>query len=356
MIRPILVTIAATALLVGCSKGGAQAPPAVPPVFVETTVVNPAPIRDFAELVGQLEAEESVEIRPEMSGTVEKILFEEGAVVEAGALLLRLRDDERKAEFAAAEARERLAADTHRRFRQLAEEQVASASELERVARELDIAHAEVERARVRLNRTRIHAPFAGQLGARKVSPGARVTPDTPLVELYATERLRVVFAVPERYAPVVRVAVPLEVAVAAYPDEWFPAEVYFVSPAVDPTSRQRLLKGWVPNPQGRLWPGQFARIRTEIARRDQALVVPDSALVYDGQTSFVWRVGTERKAERVEVETGLRHEGRIEIRKGVHAGDEVVVAGTNKIFPGATLLTGPAPGASAQGKPAGES
>lgn len=356
MIRPLLAAIAAATLLGGCSKEGAKAPPAMPPVFVETTVVNPGPIRDFAALVGQLEAEESVEIRPEMSGVVAEILFEEGAFVQAGTLLVWLRDDERKAELAAAEARERLAADTHRRFRQLAEEQVTSAWELERVSRELDVAHAEVESARVRLDRTRIRAPFSGKLGARKVSPGARVTDANPLVELHATERLRVVFSVPERYAPAARVAVPLEVAVAAYPDEWFAGEVYFVAPAVDPASRQRLLKGWVPNSLGRLWPGQFARIRTEIARHDQALVVPDSALAYDGQAAFVWRVGAERKAERVAVETGLRQEGWIEIRKGVNAGDEVVVAGTNKIFPGATLMTGPPPGASAKGETAGES
>lgn len=349
MIRSMLAAVAVAALLGGCSKGGADGTSAPAPVFVETTVVNPAPIRDFAELVGQLEAEESVEIRPEMEGVVAEILFEEGAVVEAGALLVRLRDDERRAEFAAAEARERLAADTHRRFRQLAEEQVTSAWELERVTRELDVAHAEVERARVVLDRTRIRAPFSGRLGARKVSPGARVTDAAALVELHATERLRVVFSVPERYAPAVRVAVPLEVAVAAYPNEWFPGEIYFAAPVVDPVSRQRLLKGWVPNPQGRLWPGQFARVRTEIARHERALVVPDSALVYDGSEAFVWRVGAERRAERVAVETGLRQEGRIEIRKGVTAGDEVVVAGTNKIFPGATLTTGSPPAASGQ-------
>jgi membrane fusion protein, multidrug efflux system len=355
MIRSFLATIVAAALLGGCSKGGAEAPPPMPPVFVETAVVNPGPIHDFAELVGQLEAEESVQIRPEMSGIIEEILFEEGAVVQAGALLVRLRDDEQKAELAAAEARERLAADTHRRFHQLAEEQILSASELERVTRELDVARAEVERARVYLDRTRIRAPFSGKLGARRVSPGARVTDETPLVELHATERLRAVFTVPERYASVVRVGEPLEVAVAAHPDEWFPGEVYFVAPTVDPASRQRLLKGWVPNAAGRLWPGQFARVRTEVARRDQALVVPDSALVYDGQAAFVWRVGAERKAERVDVETGLRQEGRIEIRKGVNAGDEVVVAGTNKIFPGATLMAAP-PTATAHGQSTSES
>jgi len=340
MVRSVLAVLTAL-VAASCSKGGAGSPAArMPPVFVETEVVKPGLIRDFAALVGQLEAEESVVIRPEIAGTITEILFEEGASVAAGTMLVRLRDDERRAELAAAEARARLAADTHRRFRALGEEQIMSKAELERATRELDVAEAEVERARVRLDRTRIRAPFAGRLGARRVSPGDRVDSRTAIVDLHAADRLRLSFALPERYAPLAKVGTPLEVTVAAYPGDRFAGEVYFVAPAVDPASRQLQLKAWVPNPRGRLLPGQFATIRAEIARREDAIVVPDSALVYDGETSFVWRVGAERKAERIPVEIGLRQEGRIEIRKGVAEGDEVVVAGTNKVFPGATLTT----------------
>ena len=316
----------------------------MPPVFVETAVVKPELIRDVAELVGQLEAEESVELRPEVAGTVAEVLFEEGARVETGKPLFRLRDDEQKAELAAATAREQLAASMRRRFSNLAEDEVTSKSELDRVVREHEVARAEAERARVRLDKMLIRAPFAGRLGSRRVSPGDRVETDTELVDIHATERLRLIFAVPERYAAVLRKDFPVEVNVAAYADEWFPGAVYFVAPAVDATSRQLGLKGWVPNPEGRLWPGQFARIRAEIARHDEALVVPDTALVYDGQSSFVWRVAAERKAERIRVETGFRYEGKIEIRKGIASGDEVVVAGTNKVFPGATVADGAPP------------
>jgi membrane fusion protein, multidrug efflux system len=346
MLRALLLAIVACFLISACSGGDAagKAGGQMPPVFVDTIVIKPSAIRDVAELVGQLEAEESVDVHAEIRGIVEEIGFEEGARVEAGALLFRLRDAEQSAEVAAAEARERLAADTHRRFRELAEQEITSKWELERVTRELDIARAEVQRARVRLAKTRIRAPFAGRLGARKVSPGDAIDWNTPLVDIHATERLRLALAVPERFAPVARIGIPLEVAVAAYPGEWFRGEVYFVAPAVDPANRQLSLKAVVKNGDGRLWPGQFAQIRTELARRDDALVVPDSALVYEGRSSSVWRVGGDRKAERVDVETGIRGEGKIELRSGVAAGDEVVIAGTNKLFPGATLATSPPP------------
>ena len=352
-----LVIAAAVLSFIGCRQGGAEGTaPAMPPVFVETAVVKPELMRDVAELVGQLEAEESVELRAEIAGTIAEVLFEEGTFVKAGTPLFRLRADEQKAELAAATARERLSADTHRRFKDLAEEEITSKWELERVMREHEVARAEVDRARVRLDKMEIRAPFAGRIGARKVSPGDHVESDTPLVDVHATEKLRLVFAVPERYAPVVQKDFAVEVNVAAYPEEWFPGKVYFVSPAVDATSRQLLLKGWVPNGESRLWPGQFARIRAEIARHDDALVLPDSALVYDGQSSFVWRVAADRKAERVAVETGLRREGKIEIRKGIANGDEIVIAGTNKIFPGVTLMTSPPPSADKTQKPPAES
>lgn len=345
--RTLFLAGSIATLAVGCSSGGGGEPPAMPPVFVETQVVKPAPIRDVAELVGQLEAEESVAIRSEIDGMVAEILFEEGARVEKGTVLVRLRDADQAADLAAAEARERLAADTHRRFRQLGEEQVTSKWEIERVTRELDVARAERERARVRLEKTRLRAPFTGSLGARHVSPGDWVGTETEIVDIHATDRLRLLFALPERYAPLARVGSSFEVSVAAYGEERFAGEVYFVDPVVEATSRQLTLKGWVPNVGARLRPGQFATIRAEIERRDEALVVPDSALVYDGQASFLWKVGAARKAERADVETGIRQEGKIEIRRGIAAGDEVVVAGTNKVFAGASIMTSPPPAVS---------
>src|SRR5438105_3938745 len=113
MIRATLIIIAAASLAACGHGGGAEATArAMPPVFVETSFVKPEVMRDVAELVGQLEAEESVEIRPEVEGTITAVLFEEGAAVKAGTPLFRLRSDEQKAELAAAVARERLAADT----------------------------------------------------------------------------------------------------------------------------------------------------------------------------------------------------------------------------------------------------
>jgi membrane fusion protein, multidrug efflux system len=209
MIRSRTIPLAIAALaFAACRGSGANegGPPEMPPVFVETAVVEPEALRETAKLVGQLEAEESVVLRPEIDGVVEQILFDEGARVEEGTVLVRLRDAQQKAELASARARAALAADTHRRFRELAEQEVTSAWELERVTRELEVARAEVERAEVALERTRIRAPFAGRLGARSISPGDRVSPETNLVPIHATDRLRLIMPIPERYASLAEV------------------------------------------------------------------------------------------------------------------------------------------------------
>ena len=128
---------------------------------------------------------------------------------------------------------------------------------------------------------------------------------------------------------------IPVSIRVAPYPEQRFGGEVYFVSPTLDPAARRLLVKAWVPNPDHRLRPGLFAEIDAEIERREGALLVPESALLYGLDGTFVWRVDAEDRAHRVAVEVGLRNAGRVEIVGGLAAGDRVVAAGTHKVDPG---------------------
>jgi membrane fusion protein (multidrug efflux system) len=110
---------------------------------------------------------------------------------------------------------------------------------------------------------------------------------------------------------------------------------VYFAAPALDPRNRQLLLKATVPNPDRRLRPGLFATVLLDRAAADDAVVAPESAVVYDPQGTFVWRVTADGTAERVPVTLGQRTKGRVEVKSGLAAGDRVVSAGTNKVIPG---------------------
>ncbi|MGH7341390.1 MAG: efflux RND transporter periplasmic adaptor subunit, partial [Candidatus Rokuibacteriota bacterium] len=302
-------------------------------------------IRDELDLVGQLEADESVVIRPERAGIIDTVEFVEGQEVKTGTLLFRLRDDEERARVAEAEAQLALAEQNYRRAQALKGENVLSVAELERATAERDVARAHLDVAAVALDRTEIRAPFDGVLGRRTVSPGDRVTPErfgggegTGLVQIDAVATLKLVFTVPEIAIAAVRPDMPLAVSVAPFPGETFPGQVYFTAPALDPQNRRLVLKGRVSNPDRRLMPGMFANIRVEAARHENALALPESALVHEGDGVFVWRLDQAGAAERVAVVTGIRLPGRIEVTSGLRAGDRVVTAGTHKVSPGAPL------------------
>ncbi|MEW6272286.1 MAG: efflux RND transporter periplasmic adaptor subunit, partial [Thermodesulfobacteriota bacterium] len=268
------------ALLAACgSRADSTARNGPPPVAVEMTTVQRSSISETVELVGQLEADESVVLKPETQGVIASIAFEEGQRVERGALLFRLRDEEQRARLAEAVAALSLAEEEYRRAQSLAKQRTLSPAELDAATSRLDAARARRDLAQVELDRTEIRAPFDGVLGARRVSPGDRVDEDTELVRIDALSRLRLAFSVPEIGVPLAKIGLPLEITVAAYPGERFPGEVYFVAPSLDPANRRLLMKAFVPNDEHRLRPGFFANVHLELAEHDDALVVPESAV-----------------------------------------------------------------------------
>ena len=344
----IVLSLALAAVPGACGTPANSANPAAgpPPVAVEIVAVPRETIVDLVELVGQLEAEESVELRPDTSGVVRTVGFEEGDEVEAGALLFELRDDEQRAKRHEAEANLTLAEDELRRTRALAQQKTVSQSELDRAVANAAAARARRDLAQAELERMHVRAPFDGVLGARQVSPGDRVSTTTILGRIDAVERLRLLFTLPEAVLNLAQVGNSVEIAVAPYPDERFPGTVYFVAPTLDPINRRLGLKAWVPNAGQRLKPGLFANIQLEVARHPDALVVPEAAIAYDADGVFVWRVTAAQSVERVPVALGIRERGRVEVTQGLAAGDRIVAAGTHKVAPGVTVReAAPVPG-----------
>jgi membrane fusion protein (multidrug efflux system) len=301
--------LAALALSASCSREGGPSPatqagggPA--PAAVEVVTVALQPMLDSVDLVGQLESDESVEIRPELDGVIESVEFTEGQEVKKGAVLFRLRDAVQRARLHEAEANAALAEDVFRRTSQLAKQNVAAASQLDRARADLDAARARVEVARVEIDRTQVCAPFDGMLGVRQVSPGDRVTTSTSLVQIDAVARLRLAIVIPEIAVPIARVGAKVNLTTAPFPGEVFRGEVFFVAPTLDPATRRLQLKAWVPNPDRRLRPGLFANLKLNLGERSDVLLVPEEAVVYDRQGTYVWRVGEGNLAERVTVGT----------------------------------------------------
>jgi membrane fusion protein (multidrug efflux system) len=336
--RAVPALLVALALASGCGDPSANHGGPPPPPTVEVVTVDPKPFSDVVELVGQLESAESVVLRPEITGVIESIHFEEGQVVKTGDVLFRLKSERQRAALREAQAKRLLAADVFRRTQELARRQISAVAELDRARAELEAADAAVEIARVELERTEIKAPFDGAVGARQVSPGDRVNGDTSLVQVDMIDRLQLLFGLPETAVGLAREGIRVSVAVAPFPGEHFEGTVYFVAPALDPQTRRLALKAWVPNPGHRLRPGLFATLEAEVEHIEDALVIPESAIVYDAGGAYVWRVGADGLAARADVTLGPRREGNVVVREGVAPGDRIVTAGTHKVMPGAPL------------------
>ncbi len=327
--------------------------PGPPPAFVETVLIEPEDVQDLLEFVGQLDSAHSVVLEPEISGVIASISFEEGKSVVKGTPLVQLRDREQRARLREAEASLSLARSRYQRSRRLAERNAESEAGLEGAKAEYEIAGARLDLAQIQLDRTVIRAPFDGVMGARMVSPGERVSPGSDrrsggggegggreasgLVRIDSLDEMELIFTLPETVMAIARKGVRVAVRVAPFPDERFEGEIYFIDPRVDATSRRVLVKARIPNPDHKLRPGLFATIVLEIARHKDALMVPEDAIVYGRDGTYIWRI-VEDQAVRVPVELGLRQPGRVEVRVGVQPGDRVVSAGTHKLRPGSPV------------------
>lgn len=311
-------------------------------VTVEALRLVPETLRDEVALTGQLEAEYEVVLKPEIDGVIASIEFLEGQPVEAGQILFRLKDEEQKARRMEARAQVRLAQDVFDRTQRLASQDVSSDARRAEAKAKLDIAKAKLLLARLEVDRTQIRAPFSGVVDLWLVAPGDRVSDEDGLVSIAAIDRMQLVFTTQEATVGLARTGGTIYGRFAAFPGERFAGEVFFVSPRIDPAARRLIVKAWIDNEDHRLKPGMFANVDVEIAVRPGALLVPEAAIVYDRNGSYVWRIDERQQARKVPVRIGLRQRGRVEIVEGVAEGDQIVSAGTNKLMAGSRVRVAP--------------
>ena len=326
----------ALAALAGCGKGGG--PPKDAPVPVELVPVTAAPLQETLEAVGSLDAEESVDIRPEVEGEITSIRLTEGQTVKKGDLLLQIDESKQAATVAEAEADHKLAQETIHRADMLLADGTISQQEHDQTHANFTRMEASLALAKKRLTEYTLTAPFDGILGRRFVSVGQYVNPQTTLVSIYDLDRMKLNFSVPERYSAKIQPGQTLRLKVAAYSEETFAGEIYLIEPRVDPGTRTVQIRAYVPNSDLRLKPGMFANVEITVGTKPKALTIPEECLFPNAGGFAVYR-SHEGVAELVPVETGLRVPGKVEILKGLQAGDQVARSGNLRLSPGRKLL-----------------
>ena len=305
--------------------------------------VEVAPALDRVQVVGSLLADESVMVRSEIVGRIASLNFEEGQRVEKDAVLVELNSGEWAAAIRQSEASAALQEVKMKRATDLREKKVISQQEYDETHAALDAARAVVELARARYAKAVIRAPFSGIIGLRKASPGDYVDAGQDIVNLEAIDPLKVDFGIPERYAQQVRPGQQVEIRVDAFPDQLFTGEVYAINPLVDNASRRLPMRARIGNADGRLKPGMFAEVSLILARRDNALWVPEQAIVPTTSTPFVFRI-VDGKAVMTPVKIGVRRPGSVEILEGLKNSDSVVTEGQLKLYDGVQITIVPPP------------
>jgi RND family efflux transporter MFP subunit len=365
----ILICGLSLVVLFGCSRDksqeGATQTAAEQALTVMTKPVQTRELRRTVEMVGTLSGWEEVTISNEMAGTIETIFVDLGDKIKKGQRLILLDQREAKLALAQAEANLQAAkkalsqaqaewrdADLNlNRIKQLYTEEVIAASQLDVAqarfdaieaqvhAREADIDRfqALVDLAQKRLSDTEIVAPIAAEVRQRLVSIGEAVKEKTPLLYLVIPDPLKLQGTVPERFAPEIKLEQPVDVQVEAFPGRSFPGVVLRVSPAVDVQTRSLSLEAKVPNTQGLLKPGFFAKGLILTGVNPQAVFVPEEAVYsFVGITkTFVVHEGT---AQERQVKTGVRLDGLVEITDGLNAGETVATSNLPQLYQGARV------------------
>ena len=327
------------------ASGGAGGKGAPQAITVEATKVVLSPMPQTITAVGSLRSDESVTLRPEVAGRIAEIRFKEGQQVAKGAVLVRLDDSVTSADAEQARANLWIAKSKSDRAAELHQKGFVSAQAKDDAEGGLRVSQATVQSAEARAAKTVIKAPFSGYIGLRQVSVGDYVKEGQDMVNLESIDPLKVDFRVPEVFLGKVQVGQSLQLTLDAVPNKVYEGKVLAINPLVDQGGRSIVIRAVLRNTGGNLRPGMFSRVRLLTDLKTDSMVVPEQALVPQGDDQFVFKVADGR-AQRARVEIGQRRDGKVEILRGVGAGDVVVTAGQLKIRDGSAVkLAGASPG-----------
>ena len=318
------------------SQTAAKSGPGAPAggIAVEVTSVKPVRMAQGLTAVGSLRSDESVTIRPEVSGRISEIGFREGQRVSKGATLIRFDASVQRAELEQAEANLGLSKSRIERSRDLFTKGFISALARDEAESNFKVAQATYDLSQARLTKLEIKAPFSGIVGLRTVSIGDYVKDGQDIVNLEGIDPLKVDFRIPEIYLKQVAVGQSLQITLDAFPNQTFQGKVFAINPLVDTNGRSIVIRAVVKNTEARLRPGMFARVRLLFSEERDAVAVPEQSLIPVGDDQYLFKV-VDGRAKRFKVDIGQRREGQVEVLAGLTAGDVVVTAGQLKLRDG---------------------
>ena len=334
LLRPLWLAIVPV-VLVSCGQRTENERPSrdAAVLQVETLKAAPEAYQQALALTGSLSAEDEIRLRPEMSGMVEKIHFEDGQQIARGDEILTLRNADFRARLSRSEAELKLAEATASRLRQLIDSNAVSGVDLDQAEAALAVANAEVELTAAELAKTVLAAPFDGVIGLREVSVGDYVDSNSHIATLRRLDPLRLEAHIPERYQTYIRPGQEIEFRVGGAPRK-YAGTISAVDPGIDPATRTIRLRATVPNAEGKLLPGAFVEGSLKLDEIPDAILIPSLAVVPGLREDTVYVIEDGQASPR-RVVIGFRTAERVYIADGLEAGDQVILSGILQLRPG---------------------
>ncbi|MDB6163303.1 MAG: efflux transporter, family, subunit [Xanthomonadaceae bacterium] len=315
------------------AKDGKKAPEAVP---VEVAQVTRRPIAASYAGTAPLEARGESQVVAKTSGVALSVMAEEGQLVNAGQVLVRLDSARAALQAAQSASQMRKLEASYARSRQLAEQKLISANDIDQIKYDLENARAVNRLANLELSYANVTAPISGVIAQRSIKPGNFVQINTPIFRIVDNSRLEATLNVPERELETLKAGLPVNLQVDSMPGKTFTGSVDRVAPVVDSGSGTfRVICAFAGG--GLLQPGMFGRMQIDYDKRADALVIPRTALLDDESDPAVFTIRAG-KSLRVPVKLGYMDGGWAEVRSGLRQGDQVVVAGKTALRDGSLV------------------
>lgn len=308
-------------------------------LMVNATVLKPQTLNNMFRITGILLPDEEVDLTFESAGKITDIYFEEGSYVQEGALLAKVNDAPLQAELKKLEAQLPLAEDRLYRQQTLLEKDAISQETYQSVATQLETLKADIELVKARIRQTELRAPFSGMIGLRQVSEGAYASSLVVVANLTKISPLKIEFSLTQNFVNMIKPGT--EIAFTVENDlTVYNATVYAIESRLDVQTLNLFARARYPNTDGRIKPGQSASVRINLDQIDNAIVIPSISSIKEMGRDIAYLYDKGR-AREVEIITGMRTSGSVEVINGLNIGDTLLTTGVMQLRNGMPVQIG---------------
>jgi membrane fusion protein (multidrug efflux system) len=313
--------------------GGQMKQPALP---VEILLTKTKLLSADIEVPGTILANESTEIRPEVSGRLVQLNVREGSFISSGALLAKLYDGDLQAQMRKLEVQLKIAEQTENRQGQLLKIQGISQQEYDISLLQVHNLNADLDIISEAIRKTEIRAPFSGKLGLKNISPGAYITPANIITTISQVNQLKIQFNIPEKYGAQLKNGQNISFTIDGSTKN-FTASVLASEVKIEENTRSLAIRALIKNSDPVLIPGAFAKVRVVLGKNENAIMIPNEVILPQGRDKLIYLYNGGKAIQR-SITTGVRDSSNIEVLTGLQIGDTVITTGLLYLKPGSEV------------------